>query len=379
LEIDNILIQLDRPELPILDGSAKPFVHALEQAGIKTQNELREYFTLDENIEFYDAEKKVKMLALPSEEYQITSMIDFNSQVLGNQHASFEHISEFKTELADARTFCFLHELEILYQNNLIKGGDLNNAIVVVDRKVESHEIDRLSKMFNKPTIEVKEEGILNNVELRYQNEPARHKLLDIVGDLALIGTPIKAKIIASRPGHKTNIEFAQKIKAHIKAKKKKNTPPKFDMNTQPLYHAKDIMKVLPHASPMLLVDKIISLTDTSVVAVKCVTYNEPFFAGHFPRNPIMPGVLIIEAMAQAGGVLALNTVDNPEEYETYFMKIEQARFKKMVVPGDTLVLDLKLIRPIRRGICEMKGTAYVGDQVVSEALLMAQIAKKKV
>lgn len=378
LEIDNILIELDKTELPILDGSSKPFVDALLEAGIKTQNEIRNYFILEDNIEFYDEEKKVKMLALPSEEYQITSMIDFNSQVLGSQHASFEHISEFKTEFADARTFCFLHELEILYENNLIKGGDLNNAIVVVDRKVEADEVQRLAKMFNKESIEVKKEGILNNVDLRYQNEPARHKLLDIVGDLALIGTPLKAKIIASRPGHKTNIEFAQKLKAHIKAKKKKNIPPKYNPNEKPVYSARDIIKVLPHASPMLLVDKIVTLTDTNVVAIKSVTYNEPFFTGHFPGNPIMPGVLIIESMAQAGGILALNTVDDPGNYETYFMKIEQARFKNMVVPGDTLILDLKLLRPIRRGICEMKGIAYVGDKIASEATLMAQIAKKK-
>jgi len=301
----------------------------LLDAGIKEQNEIREYFILDENIEFYDEEKKVKMLALPSEEYQITSMIDFNSQVLGSQHASFEHISEFKTELADARTFCFLHELEILYENNLIKGGDLNNAIVVVDRKVKEEEL-------------------------------------------------LKAKIIASRPGHKTNIEFAQQIKAHIKAQKKKIEPPKYDPNQKPIYSAKDIIKVLPHASPMLLVDKIVELTDSTVVAIKSVTYNEPFFTGHFPGNPIMPGVLIIEAMAQAGGILALNTVEDPNEYETYFMKIEQARFKNMVVPGDTLILDLKLLRPIRRGICEMKGVAYVGSKIASEAVLMAQIAKKR-
>jgi len=233
--------------------------------------------------------------------------------------------------------------------------------------------------MFNKKTIEVKEEGILNNVELRYQNEPARHKLLDIVGDLALIGTPLKAKIIASRPGHKTNIEFARKLKAHIKAKNKKNVPPRYNPNEKPLYSARDIIQVLPHASPMLLVDKIVTLTDTNVVAIKSVTYNEPFFTGHFPGNPIMPGVLIIESMAQAGGILALNTVDDPSNYETYFMKIEQARFKNMVVPGDTLILDLKLLRPIRRGICEMKGIAYVGDKIASEAVLMAQIAKKKV
>jgi len=378
LEIDNVLIKVSAEEIPIMDGSAKPFVNALKSAGIHQQNEIKEYFTLTENIEFFDEEKKVKMLAIPSEEYQITSMIDFSSKVLGTQHASFEHISEFSTEFADARTFCFLHELEYLLKNNLIKGGDLNNAIVVVDKVVEPSELQRLAKMFNKENIEVKQEGILNNIELRYINEPARHKLLDIVGDLALIGTPIKAKIIASRPGHKTNVAFAQKIKAYIKAQKKKIAPPNFDLNKKPVYITKDILNILPHAAPMLLVDKIIELTDTKVVAVKNVTYNEPFFKGHFPDNPIMPGVLIIEAMAQAGGILAMSTVDEPKNYETYFMKIEKARFKNMVFPGDTLVFDLNLMQPIRRGICEMKGTAYVGDKIVTEVILMAQIAKIK-
>jgi len=378
LEIDNILIKVSAAEIPIMDGSAKPFANTLKKAGLQEQNEIKDYFTLTENIEFYDEEKKVKMLAIPSEEYQITSMIDFNSKVLGTQHASFEHISEFTTEFADARTFCFLHELEYLLKNNLIKGGDLNNAIVVVDKVVKPDELKRLSKLFNKVNIEVKQEGILNNIELRYTNEPARHKLLDIVGDLALIGTPIKAKIIASRPGHKTNVAFAQKIKAHIKTQKKKIEPPNYDPNKAPVYGAKEIMDILPHAAPMLLVDKIVELTETKVVAVKNVSYNEPFFKGHFPKNPIMPGVLIIEAMAQAGGILALNTVENPNNYETYFMKIEKARFKSMVLPGDTLVFDLNLMHPIRRGICEMKGTAYVGNKIVTEAILMAQIAKVK-
>jgi len=378
LEIDNVLIKVSAGEIPIMDGSAKPFVKALKAAGIYQQNEIKEYFTLTENIEFYDEEKKVKMLAIPSEEYQITSMIDFNSKVLGSQHASFEHISEFSTEFADARTFCFLHELEFLLKSKLIKGGDLNNAIVVVDKVIEPTELTRLAKMFNKENIEVKQEGILNNIELRYPNEPARHKLLDIVGDLALIGTPLKAKIIASRPGHKTNVAFAQKIKAYIKAQKKKIAPPSYDPDKQPVYGAKEILDILPHSAPMLLVDKIVELTDTKVIAIKNVTYNEPFFKGHFPENPIMPGVLIIEAMAQAGGILALNTVDNPNDYETYFMKIEKARFKKMVLPGDTLLFDLNLIQPIRRGICEMKGTAYVGNKIVTEAILMAQIAKVK-
>jgi len=377
LEIDNVLIQLDQPELPIMDGSAKPFIDALLNAGIKPQSEIREYFDLDENIELYDEEKQVRMLALPSEEFQVTVMVDYNSPVLGSQNASFNHIAEFKDEFADARTFCFLHELEHLYENNLIKGGDLNNAIVIVDRVVEDNELARLAKMFNKEKVEVKKEGILNNVELRYQNEPARHKLLDVVGDLSLIGTPIKARIIGSRPGHKTNIEFAKLIKKHIIKKKKAIKAPKYDPNKAPIFTAKDILQMLPHASPMLLVDKIIELNETQVIAVKSVTYNEPFFPGHFPDNPIMPGVLIVEAMAQSGGILAMQSVDDPKEYVTYFMRIEKARFKNPVYPGDTIIFDLKLLRPIRRGICEMKGVAYVGNKIVSEAVLVAQIAKK--
>ena len=317
------------------------------------------------------------MLAVPSADYRITVMVDYNSPVLGTQHAQMHLISEFKEEISPCRTFCFLHELEMLVKHNLIKGGDLDNAIVVVDRPVSQQKLDELATLFNKPHVEIKEKGILNNVQLHFQNEPARHKLLDIVGDLALIGMPIKAHILAARPGHAANVEFARKIKQLIKNEKSKNTVPAFDLYSTPVCDINKIAKHLPHRYPFLLIDKIIELNETRVVGVKNVTMNEWFFQGHFPENPVMPGVLMIEAMAQTGGILVLNTVPDPENYWTYFLRIDQARFKQKVIPGDTLVFDLELISPIRRGICHMEGKAYVGDKVVMEAEMMAQIVKK--
>jgi len=377
MEVDNILIQLDQAELPILDGSSVEFCEALVKAGIEKQDAEKEYFDLRQNISYHDEDKEVKILAIPAENYQLTVMIDYNSPVLGSQHASIEHVSEFHEHVSKARTFCFLHELEYLYENGLIKGGDLNNAIVVVDRKVEAEEMTRLAKMFNKPNIEVKKEGILNNIELRHRNEPARHKLLDVIGDLALVGTPIKGKIIATRPGHKSNVEFAKKLKQHIREQKKKNIAPSYDVNAKPVADVLEIMSFLPHRYPMLLVDKIVELTEKKVVAVKNVTMNESFFQGHFPDSPIMPGVLIIESMAQAGGIMLMKTQPDPENYLTYFLRIEKARFKNPVVPGDTLIFELELLSPIRRGICEMKGTAWVGDKIATEAILVAQMVKK--
>ena len=317
------------------------------------------------------------MLAMPSDDYKITALIDYQSDVLAQQHASLNNISEFEKEFSEARTFCFLHELEYLVDQNLIKGGDLNNAIVVVDRKVKEDELEKLQKIFKKPNIAVDKTGILNNVTLRYPNEPARHKLLDVIGDLALIGAPIKANIIASKPGHKTNVEFAKIIKAMIKKEKRNPPPPKYDPNQEPIYNIMDLHKILPHRAPFLLVDKIISLTETEVVGIKNVTFNEPFFVGHFPGNPVMPGVLQIEAMAQTGGILALNTVEDPSNYDTYFLKINNVKFKGMVRPGDTLIFKLELLSPIRRGIVEMKGTAFVGNKIVTEAELMARIQKR--
>lgn len=377
LEIDNVLLDVSGPEMPILDGSSKPFVEALSACGTVELDAEREYFEIPYNIHFTDEANQVEIIAMPVNEYRLTVMVDYNSPVLGSQHAALTHISEFKNQIAPCRTFCFLHELEMLLANNLIKGGDLNNAIVVVDRAVSQDELDRLAKVFNKPSVEVRKEGILNNLDLRFQNEPARHKLLDMIGDLALAGMPIKGQIMAARPGHASNVAFAKKIKQVIKKeqRRKQEGPPQFDPNAKPLYNTSDIIKMLPHKHPFLLVDKIVSKDDKTIVAIKNITYDQPFFAGHFPGDPIMPGVLQLEAMAQAGGVLILSTVPDPENYSTYFLKIDNAKFKDKVVPGDTLVMKMELL-DIRRGICTMTGKAFVGDKLVSEAEMTALISK---
>lgn len=378
LKIDNVLIELDAQETPILDGSSRYFIEAIEKAGIEEQDAERNYFELDTNLSYSDNENKIDMMIVPSDEYKVTVMIDYNSPVLGSQHASIERIEEFPSYAASSRTFCFLHELELLLEHDLIKGGDLNNAIVVVDKKVSQEELDHLATLFDKPSVEVKSEGILNNVELRHQNEPARHKLLDVVGDLALVGRPIKGKITASRPGHAANVEFAKIIKKHIKDRRKKDASPAYDGSKRPLYDITEIEQLLPHKYPFLLIDKVMEMSEKHVIGIKNVTFNEPFFQGHFPGDPVMPAVLQLEAMAQVGGILALSTVDDPADYNTYFLMIDKAKFKNKVVPGDTLVLKLELLNPIRRGICEMKGTAYVGDKIASTANLVAQIIRKE-
>ena len=379
LEIDNVLIDVTGPEMPILDGSSAPFVEALLANGIVDQEAEREYFEIPYNIHFTDEQNQVEIIAMPVQhDYRLTVMVDYNSPVLGSQHAAITSIQEFRDSIAPCRTFCFLHELEYLLEHNLIKGGDLNNAIVIVDRPVEQQELDRLAGVFNKPKVEVKKEGILNNLDLRFQNEPARHKLLDMIGDLALAGMPLRGQIMAARPGHASNVAFAKKIKQVIKKeqRRKQEGPPPYDPNVKPIYSTADIIKLLPHKHPFLLVDKILNKTDKSIVAVKNITYDQPFFVGHFPGDPIMPGVLQLEAMAQAGGVLILSTVPDPENYGTYFLKIDNAKFKDKVVPGDTLVMKMELLEPIRRGICVMRGRAWVGDKLVSEAEMMAQIVK---
>ncbi len=376
MQIDNVLVEIDGEEVPILDGSSQLFIDHLSKAGIKKQSAAKIYYNIQHNISFVDDEKKVEMVALPYNGYRINTLIDFNSPVLGTQHADLRNISDFKKEIAPSRTFCFFHELEILIANDLIKGGDINNAIVVVDKPVTKDQVKRISDIFHKEDVKVSEAGILNNLTLRFPNEPARHKLLDVVGDLALVGYPFKAHVIANRPGHSSNIKFAKKIKDHIKKYKYRQDIPKYDPNQPPLLDIHEIEKTLPHRYPFLMVDKIIELTDTHVVAIKNVTYNEPFFQGHFPGNSVMPGVLLAEALAQAGGFIAIprNTKD---KYDTYFLKIDNCKFKQKVVPGDTLILKMELLHPIRRGICEMKGTVYVGDKVVTEAILIAQIVKR--
>ncbi|MEN9739683.1 MAG: hypothetical protein RLZZ318_1719 [Bacteroidota bacterium] len=380
LEIDNVLLQIDGPEMPIMDGSSMPFVELLKQVGTVELDAERDYFAIPYNVHFNDPKNSIEMVAMPLDDYRATVMVDYNSPVLGSQHATITNLNEFESQIASCRTFCFLHELEIMLANNLIKGGDLNNAIVIVDKVVEDGEMERLAKVFNQPKVEVRKEGILNNLELRFQNEPARHKLLDLLGDLALIGMPIKAQIMAARPGHASNVAFAKKIKALIKLNKKKtqSDAPVYDPNKKPIYDYKDISKFLPHKHPFLLVDKVIEKTPTQILAVKNVTGDQYFFNGHFPGDPIFPGVLQLEAMAQAGGVLILSEVENPENYTTLFMKIDNAKFKDKVVPGDTLVMKLELLEPIRRGICLMKGRCYVGEKLVSEAEMMAQIIKIK-
>ncbi|HTA84076.1 MAG TPA: bifunctional UDP-3-O-[3-hydroxymyristoyl] N-acetylglucosamine deacetylase/3-hydroxyacyl-ACP dehydratase [Bacteroidia bacterium] len=376
LEIDNVLIEVNGPEIPIMDGSSLPFVIALEDAGVEEQDADRVYFELKDILSYEDSAKHIEMLAVPQETFRLTVMVDYNSPVLGTQHATIYSTKEFKQEIASCRTFVFLHELELLLSHNLIKGGDIDNAVVLVDRELPQEKLDYLAKVFNKPKVKVVEQGILNNTKLKFFNEPARHKLLDMVGDLALVGMPLKAHILAARPGHSGNVAFAKKLKEVIK--KDKKGVPRFNVNAEPLLNVNDIMKLLPHRPPFLFVDKILELGENYVVGLKNVTMNEDFFRGHFPGSPIMPGVLQIEAMAQTGGILALKSVPDPENYLTYFMKIDNVRFRNQVLPGDTLVFHLELMSPVRRGIFHMKGTAYVGDKIATEAEMMAQIVKVK-
>ena len=377
--VDNALIKIAGQEIPILDGSALPYVKAIDSVGTEPQDAERIYFELDENIPWEDTEKNIEFLAIPDKVYRLTVMVDYNSPVLGTQHASMYNLDEFKREIAPCRTFVFLRELEYLAGNNLIKGGDLDNAIVLVDRMdVSQEELNRLAKLLGKENLEIAIEGlgVLNSLKLQYENEPARHKLLDIVGDLALIGKPIKAHILAARPGHSGNVRFAKVLKDQIKKQQGKGRY--FDLTADPIYTIQDIERMLPHRYPFLLVDKIIELREQSIVGVKNVTMNEPIFTGHFPGNPVFPGVLQIEAMAQVGGIFALSGVEDAHLYSTYFMKIDKVKFKSKVVPGDTLVFELTLLSPIRRGLVEMAGTAYVNGKPVMEAEMLAQIIKDK-
>lgn len=379
MQVDNALIKLDAEEIPIMDGSALLFVNEIERVGFEEQQEDREYFELTENIPWEDIDKGIEFLAIPDKGYRLTVMVDYKSPLLGTQHANIYSVDQFKNEIANCRTFVFLRELEVLANNNLIKGGDLDNAIVLVDKEdVKQEDLDRLAVKLGKESLKVQYNGIgvLNSSKLRVENEPARHKLLDIVGDLALVGKPIKAHILAARPGHYGNVKFAKVLKDQIKKQAAEGR--KFDLTKEPLFDINAIEKMLPHRYPFLLVDKIMELGPEHVVGVKNVTMNEPFFTGHFPGNPVMPGVLQVEAMAQVGGIFALNQVDEPEKYSTYFLKIDECKFKRKVMPGDSLVIEMVLTSPIRRGLVNMKGTAYVNGQVASEATMLAQVVKEK-
>jgi len=377
LELDNVLMEFSGPEAPILDGSAKMYVEAIKKAGIEEQDAEKNYFIVKERIVFRDEKNDIEIVAYPDDHFSVDVMVDYNSKVLGHQYASYHPTHDFEKEIAPSRTFVFFHELEMLLKHNLIKGGDLQNAIVIMENEVSQEELDRMADLFNKPHVKVKE-GILNNVDLRFSNEPARHKLLDVLGDLSLIGQPVLGKIVASRPGHYANTQFAKIIKETIKKELSRVAIPKYDPTKKPLYDINQIKKLLPHRYPFLLIDKITELDDKSVIGIKNVTLNENFFMGHFPAEPIMPGVLQVEAMAQVGGILALSQVDDPENYQTLFLKIDKVKFKRKVIPGDTIIFRLELLTSIRRGLVHMFGQAFVGNELVMEGELMAQVSKIK-
>ncbi|MBN1107650.1 MAG: bifunctional UDP-3-O-[3-hydroxymyristoyl] N-acetylglucosamine deacetylase/3-hydroxyacyl-ACP dehydratase [Bacteroidales bacterium] len=378
MQVDNALIELDAPEAPIMGGASRAFVDAIKSAGITELKEERNYFVVKQKLVYSDEEHGVDLIVYPDDHFSINVLIDYNSRILGNQYAILDTVKEFEEEIADSRTFVFFHELEPLNKMGLIKGGDLDNAVVILEREVEQAEIDRIAKLFNRPGISKHTAGILNNTELRYPNEPARHKLLDLMGDLALVGHPIKGKVVATRPGHYANTRLARMMRQEMKKTLSKHNIPVYDPTIKPVMTLEDIKKKLPHRSPFLLVDKVIHLDETTVVGIKNVTFNEPFFQGHFPDEPVMPGVLIVEALAQCGGLLVLNDVEEPAKYSTYFLKIDKLKFKHKVVPGDTIILKMEMIEPIRRGIVMMYGQAFVGNDLVTEGEMVAQVIKNK-
>lgn len=378
LGIDNVLIEIDGPEVPIMDGSARPFTRAFQKAGIEPQSLDKDYLEITEAVSFKDELSGTELIAVPSDKFEVTAMIDFKSPFLGQQFASLSDLSEYETQIAPCRTFVFLREIEKLANENLIKGGDLNNAIVIVDRLMTQPELDDLATKLNKPSVKVEKEGILNTVELQFSNEAARHKILDIIGDLALVGKPIKAKILANKPGHTANVEFAKLLKKKYHELRKLKGKPIYNPDEPPLMDVQKIQSIMPHRHPFLLIDKIIELDDQHVVGIKNITFTEACFAGHFPDNPIFPGVLQIEALAQTGGILAISQQPDPGNWDTYFIKIDNTKFKHKVMPGDTLILKMELMSPIRRGIVQMMGTAYVGNKIVSEGELTAQIVRRE-
>jgi len=375
--IDNCLIELNSCELPILDGSARLYVDNINKVGVEEQNAEREYFVVKEKISYKDEESGTELLLIPDDEFSVNVLISYDSPYLSNQYAVYDKSLDFSEQIAPCRTFVFLRELEFLYANNLIKGGDLENAIVIVDREVNQDELDRLAELFNHKKIEVKQ-GVLNNLDLSFDNEPARHKLLDVMGDIALCGKFIKGKIIATKPGHKANTATAKIVRKQIKQYFNKDRAPEVDLNAEPIMDVNKIKSLLPHRSPFLLVDKVMRVTENCIIGVKNVTMNEPFFVGHFPDEPVMPGVLQVEAMAQCGGLLVLSGVDDPAKYSTYFLTQDKIKFRRKVVPGDTLVFKLEFLGPMRRGVAHMKGRAYCGENLVSEAEFMAQVVKNK-
>ena len=379
LEIDNILIEIDAPEAPILDGSSILFLEAIGAGNIKEQDASKEYFIIREKIVFEDPESGVELIALPDDSYNMNVMISFNSNVLGNQFAKLNSLNDFKKEIAPCRTFVFLHELEFLLNNNLVKGGDVDNAIIIMDRDVSQTELDRIADLFHHEHIKLNgQKGILNNLTLHFDNEPARHKLLDLVGDLSLVGKPIKGKIIATRPGHSSNVQFAKLLYKEMNKQFSKTAAPVYNPDVEPLMDILKIRELLPHRYPFLMVDKVIEIKDNYIVGIKNITCNEPMFTGHFPQEPVFPGVLQIETMAQCGGLFVLNQMDPTKSYSTYFMKIDGIKFRRKIVPGDTLIIKVELLTPIRRGIATMKGYIFVGNQLASEGEFMAQIIENK-
>jgi UDP-3-O-[3-hydroxymyristoyl] N-acetylglucosamine deacetylase / 3-hydroxyacyl-[acyl-carrier-protein] dehydratase len=378
MKVDNALIDINGPEAPIMGGSSLKFVEAIHEAGIVELKEERNYFVVKQKITFSDEEHGVDLIVYPDDHFSINVLIDYNSKILGNQYAILDNIDDFEEDICKNRTFVFFHELETLFNMGLIKGGDLDNAVVILEREVEQAELDRIAKLFNRPGISKHNAGVLNNTELIYPNEPARHKLLDLIGDLALVGHPIKGKVVATRPGHNANTKLAKLMRQEMKKAFLKKDVPVYDAAQPPVFSLEEIRRRLPHRFPFLLVDKIISLDESSIVGIKNVTFNETFFQGHFPEEPVMPGVLLVEALAQTGGLLVLSSVDEPEKYSTYFLKIDKVKFKSKVVPGDTVILKMQLADVIRRGIVTMFGQAFVANKLVLEGELTAQIIKNK-